>query len=136
MMSSVSVARACSHLGAPQTRPVVQQPTEDLPPICHCAPVHQQVLQKDQVDQGVQEVGVVQVLPVHRGEEEELGGCVQDGKYRQEGAKEEISEADAPPDVKADHAPKGDVDEDHHGGDEHEHGFNNDDPCAWRTRNY
>ena len=121
MMSSVFITGAYSHLGAPQSRPVVQQPTGDLPPISHCASVHQQILQQDQVDQGVQEVGVVQVLPVHRGEEEELGGCVQDGKYRQESAKEEISEADAPPDVKADHAPKGDVDEDHHGGDEHEH---------------
>ena len=121
MMSSVFVASACSHLGASQSRPVVQQPAEDLLPISHCASVHQQVLEQDQVDQGVQEVGVVQVLPVHRGEEEELGDCVQAGEDGQEGAKEEIPEADAPPDVKADDASKGNVDEDHHGAEKHDH---------------
>ena len=137
MMSSVFVARACSHLGAPQSRPVVHQPAGDLPPIGHCASVHQQILEQDQVDQGVHEVGVVQVngLPFHRGEEEELGDCVEADEDGQEGAKEEISEADASPDVKTNHSTKGDVDEDHHGGDEHEHRFNNDHPCAWKTRN-
>ena len=67
------------------------------------------------------EVGVVQGLPLHRGEEEELGDHVEAGKNGQEGAEEEISEADAPPDVEADDASKGDVDEDDHGGDEHDH---------------
>ena len=119
-MSSLFTASACSHLGTPQSRTVVQQPTGDLPPIGHRASVHQQILQQDQVDEGVHEVGVVQVLPFHRGEEEELGDCVEADEDGQEGAKEEIPEADAPPDVKADHAPKGNVDEDHHGRDEHE----------------
>ena len=90
-------------------------------PVSHCASVHQQILQQDQVDDGDDEVGVVKVLPFHRREEEELGDCVEADEDGQEGAKEEIPEADAPPDVKADHAPKGNVDEDHHGGDEHEH---------------
>ena len=30
----------CSHLGAPQSRPVVHQPAGDLSPIGHCASVH------------------------------------------------------------------------------------------------
>ena len=38
------------------------------------------------------DVGVVQVLPVHRGEEEELGDGVEAAEDIQEGAKEEIPE--------------------------------------------
>ena len=120
-MSSLFIGGACSHLGAPQSRPVVHQPAGYLPPIGHCASVHQQVLEQDQVDQGVHEVGVVQGLPFHRGEEEELGDRVEGDEDGQEGAKEEISEADAPPDVEADDASKGDVDEDDHGGGKHDH---------------
>ena len=127
MMSMSSLVGACSHLRAwshlwtPQSWPVVDQPAGDLPPIGHCASVHQQILEEYQVDEGVHQVGVVQVLPLHGGEEEELGDCVEADEDGQEGAKEEVFEADAPPDVEADHPSEGDVDEDHHGGDEHEH---------------
>ena len=39
-MSSLFIGGACSHLGAPQSRPVVHQPAGYLPPIGHCASVH------------------------------------------------------------------------------------------------
>ena len=103
-------------------------------PVSHCASVHQQILQQDQVDDGDDEVGVVKVLPFHRREEEELGDCVEADEDGQEGAKEEISEADASLNVKTNHSTKGDVDKDHHGGDKHDHRLNSDHPRTWRRK--
>ena len=80
------------------------------------------------------EVGVVQVPPFHRWEEEELGDGVEADEDVEEGAEEEIFEADASPDVEADHASEGDVDEDDHGGEKHEHWLNSNYPGTWRIR--
>ena len=46
----------------------------------------------------------IQVLPVHGGSKEELGDGVERDEDGEEGAKEEISEADASPDVEPNHS--------------------------------
>ena len=131
---SFFLSREICHFGASWDRPPVEKPGRDLPPVGHGAPVHQQVLEQDQVDEGVDEVRVVEVLPLHRGEEEELGDGVDGDQDGQEGAEEEVPEADTPPDVKTNDPSEGDVDKDDHGGHEHEHRFQGNCPSSWGAR--
>ena len=79
-------------------------------------------------------MGVVEVLPLNRGEEEELGDGVDGDQDGQEGAEEEVPEADTPPDVKTNDPSEGNVDKDDHGGHEHEHRFQGNCPSSWGAR--